>query len=119
MQCLKCGGEVWDNTIENEKRKNEGKKERPVYSCKDKDGCGWVMWPEKGVKKVLVESHLPSKVPQQEGNCLKERAMIMAYAKDLVVAQINMGTFAGQASMETIDIFRKLWNEYLNPNEKL
>jgi hypothetical protein len=51
MQCEKCGGECWDNRKENAKRLEAGQKLRPDFSCKDKDGCGWVKWPPKTPKK--------------------------------------------------------------------
>lgn len=53
-RCPNCQGAVWDNARMNEKRQQEGKKSLPLFSCKDKDGCGWVMWPEKGRRKTVT-----------------------------------------------------------------
>jgi hypothetical protein len=47
MQCPDCGGEVWNNAQKNEQRAREGKKPMPLWTCKDKDGCGWKKWPDK------------------------------------------------------------------------
>lgn len=53
-KCPQCGGKVWDNTEENKKRIANGQKPRPEYSCKDKEGCGWVKWAERP-KKTFVK----------------------------------------------------------------
>ena len=45
MQCVKCGGDVWDNR--QKKVAGQMKPNAPDFSCKDKDGCGWVQWPPK------------------------------------------------------------------------
>jgi len=46
MNCPKCNGDVWDNR---EKKANgEMKPNAPDLSCKDKESCGWVKWPDKG-----------------------------------------------------------------------
>ncbi len=50
MNCPQCGGEVWNNAQKNEQRARDGKKPMPLFTCKDKDGCGWVKWPPKGQK---------------------------------------------------------------------
>lgn len=48
MQCPQCGGDVWENAAKNVQRLAEGKKALPLRSCKNKDGCGWCVWPPKG-----------------------------------------------------------------------
>lgn len=47
-KCPNCGGDVWDNRA----RKAGGKMnpKAPDYSCKDKEGCKWVLWPPRGAK---------------------------------------------------------------------
>ena len=45
MECLKCGGPVWDNRAK--KASGEFSAKGPDFACKDKDGCGWVQWPPK------------------------------------------------------------------------
>ncbi len=45
MVCVKCGGEVWDNR--QKKAAGQMKPNAPDFSCKNKDGCGWVQWPPK------------------------------------------------------------------------
>lgn len=43
--CPKCGGNVWDNR---EKKAAGGMNPKaPDFSCRDRDGCGWVKWPER------------------------------------------------------------------------
>ncbi len=51
MQCPKCNGDTWNNAKKNEERAAQGKNPMPLWTCKDKDGCGWVQWPPKGAKR--------------------------------------------------------------------
>ncbi|HEX9563783.1 MAG TPA: hypothetical protein VF981_07420 [Gemmatimonadaceae bacterium] len=48
VKCGQCGGAVYDNREENKARAGRGEKQRPIFACKNKDGCGWVQWPPKG-----------------------------------------------------------------------
>lgn len=41
--CPKCGGDMWDNR--EKKRSGRFKKNAPDFSCKNKDGCGYQLWP--------------------------------------------------------------------------
>ena len=45
MVCPKCQGDVWDNRPK--KASGEFKPNSPDFSCKNRDGCGWVQWPPK------------------------------------------------------------------------
>jgi len=47
-QCPSCGGEVWDNR--ERKKRGETKPNAPDFSCKNKEGCGWVLWPKREAK---------------------------------------------------------------------
>lgn len=45
MQCVKCGGDVWDNRPK--KLAGGMKPNGPDFACKNKESCGWVQWPPK------------------------------------------------------------------------
>lgn len=64
MQCVKCGGEVWDNR--QKKLNGEMKPNAPDFSCKDKQGCGWVQWPpKKGASPLSTPTtQVPPSTPQ-------------------------------------------------------
>ena len=94
--------------------KSTGRPYESFEACSE--NCGWKPSKEKGVKKIVVESHLPSLVPQPT-NDLKERSMIMSYAKDLVVQELASGLMVGEPVKEVISVFRLLWNEYKNPGQ--
>jgi hypothetical protein len=91
-----------------------GKPYEAFDACSAK--CGWKPSKEKGVTKVVVESHLPSQVPQNT-NDLRERSMVMSYAKDLVVQELASGIMVGEPSKEVVNVFRILWAEYKNPGQ--
>lgn len=40
--CPRCSGAVWDNRAK--KASGQFSAKSPDYSCRDKDGCGWVLW---------------------------------------------------------------------------
>ncbi len=120
--CPECKGEVWNNTEENNNREANGEKLRPDYSCKDKEGCGWLMWREKGKKKVMVNSMMAGAIPTVSHPVSnvskpvfngddKAKTMIMAYAKDLVVAIITAGLTPPDSTAEVISIYHKLMAE--------
>lgn len=88
-KCPNCNGEIWDNVEANNERALVGKTLRPDYSCKDKDGCGWLLWrPKNGSKKILVSTEPPK--PKEVSNG-KEDMMRLAYRKDLMICLINLG----------------------------
>ena len=41
--CPKCGGPVWDNRPK--KAENSTRSKWPDFSCRDKTGCQWAVWP--------------------------------------------------------------------------
>ena len=43
QHCPRCNGAVWDNRPG--KREDSSKRRWPDFSCKDKDGCQWAVWP--------------------------------------------------------------------------
>lgn len=57
--CPSCGGEMWDNRAK--KASGEFKKTGPDFSCKNKEGCGYVIWPEKKTttKPMVRPANLP------------------------------------------------------------
>lgn len=40
--CPRCSGAVWDNRAK--KASGQFSAKSPDYTCRDKDGCGWVLW---------------------------------------------------------------------------
>jgi len=44
VSCPQCGGKVWDNRAENDKRESQGQTRRPDFACRDKDACQWKVW---------------------------------------------------------------------------
>ena len=43
QRCPKCGGPVWDNRPK--KAENSTRSKWPDFSCRDKAGCQWAVWP--------------------------------------------------------------------------
>lgn len=52
LACPSCGGKVWDNRAK--KQSGDFSAKSPDYSCRDKEGCGWVLWID-GARKKLTE----------------------------------------------------------------
>jgi len=103
MLCPKCGqSEMWDNTAPGAKKNPKS----PDYKCKDQT-CGHAIWQDKGSVKSA---------PRVEKKGVDCKAMIMAYAKDLVVAELSAGIFSqivGQCSVDVVKkYFKELWEEY-------
>ena len=44
---------MWDNRKENAERVANGQKARPAFACKDKTGCGEVVWKESVEPQVV------------------------------------------------------------------
>lgn len=107
-ECPNCGGEVWNNVEENNKREAKGEKLRPDYSCKDKENCGWVMWREKGKKKIVVKT---TPTPFHSNDDDKIKSMVLSYAKDIVCALIQTGQAPTDSVAEVIGIYKKLMAE--------
>lgn len=55
VNCPACNGPIYNNIAKNATRVAEGKKPMPNFSCRDKDGCGWVEWPPKGQKPAMAQ----------------------------------------------------------------
>ena len=107
-QCPGCGADL--KTVPAGISKSTGKPYDSFISCSNR--CGWKPTKETGVKKILVENG-PLKTPDSNG--LREKTMVMSYAKDIVVAQLGRDQVVGEAGKETIAIFRELWGELSNP----
>ncbi len=43
QHCPKCGGPVWDNRPK--KAEDSTRSKWPDFSCRDKTGCQWAVWP--------------------------------------------------------------------------
>jgi len=43
QHCPRCDGAVWDNRAQ--KQEDPAKRKRPDFSCKDRERCGWAVWP--------------------------------------------------------------------------
>ena len=79
MQCVKCGGEVWDNR--QKKASGEFKSNGPDFSCKNKDGCGWVQWPPKTkASPVATQAPIaPPSAPQAHSNGSRDAQLVALY----------------------------------------
>ena len=71
-ECPQCGGDIWNNVAINKRRIANGEKPRPDYSCKDKEGCGWVKWPVKEKKEF------PKFNSRNEGQIIRQHSQEMA-----------------------------------------
>lgn len=64
VKCPKCHGPVWDNRAENDTRVKQGKSRRPDYACRNKDGCGEVIWSAEEWAKKLAENDAHAGTPR-------------------------------------------------------
>ena len=114
MQCELCGGECWDN-----RETKRGK--QPDWKCKDTK-CNWAKWdkkeegaPTQAPQGLKLTNYIPK--PQANGKGIDAKAMIMSYAKDIVVALIAS---SGDKTVTTpfkkvTDGFRALYKEHQSP----
>ena len=110
MICPACGGDIKEVPAGVSKR--TGKSYEAFQICSN-PVCGWK--PGKG--KVLVESAMPNNRPPIEPtNDLREKSMLMSYAKDIVVAMLERDQVIGAPGKETIVIYREFLQELKNPN---
>ncbi len=52
VHCPRCHGPVWDNRAQ--KQGDRSKSKWPDFSCRDKEGCGWAVWP--GQYEVVAQT---------------------------------------------------------------
>jgi hypothetical protein len=110
MLCPACGSEIKE--VPAGISKKTGKPYDAFQVCSNKL-CGWK--PKKN--EILVDSHLPTRAPHIEPtNDLKEKSMLMSYAKDIVVAMMQTNSIPTSPVKETIAIYRELLQELKNPN---
>lgn len=110
MICNLCGQDSW---IPDGVSKKSGKPYKAF--CSNKSCVGNNLTKENGVTKEVVQSQLPSKVPPANGD-LRERTMVMSYAKDVVCKRIETGVNEpGDAAVQIIVIYRQLMSELTNP----
>lgn len=120
MQCPVCKGEMYDN------RENKKNPKAPDYRCKDKE-CKFQLDPET---KEYISSEYgtgvwlprtpPTPKPQTnpstqsstpKSNDMQIKSMLLSYAKDIVVAEINQGTTPPVPALETLSIYKKFLEE--------
>ena len=106
--CPQCGNPIRDVPAGISKL---GKPYNAFQVCSNR-ACGW----KPGANKMIVESALPSKVPQQNGD--REGMMLLSYRKDLMVALINK---FGENNLinDIVAMHREYWSELTNPMGKL
>jgi len=107
MNCPICGSEIKD--IPAGVSKKSGKPYSAFSICSN-DECGFKPVNEQGRKSVVVATNT------SKPNGQTHPEMIMSYAKDVIVAQIEAGQFTGQPSKEIIVLYRELLSEVTNPN---
>jgi len=107
MQCPICAGPMWDNTVDKKNPKG------PDYKCKNKE-CGHAVWLDNK-KPTIFKPPKPEPIASNNSQPVGSRAMVMAYAKDLIVAQITAGTGPQQPLKSIIFTFRSLWQEVERP----
>lgn len=105
MNCPKCGGEVWDNR--SKKAAGGMKPNAPDFSCKAKDACGWVQWPEKGQKAVSAPQIVQPGAAQPQGVAFqagRDAALLELFwdCFDNVLAGIAKRKLADWAKPETV-----------------
>ena len=107
--CSKCGGET--KFMEGTSKKSG--KPYKGYKCLDRncDNMDFIKDDPKPAPKPVAK---PQPIAPNGGDS-KVETMIMAYAKDLIVAQINQGTAPEHPAKSIIFTFRLLLNECRNP----
>ncbi len=121
MECPRCNGMMFDNTL------NKKNPKGPDYRCKDKEcidpetGYVTAVWLPKeevfqGTKPKPRPLPVPPvpKIPENNGKSGEQgvKAMIFAYSKDLVVAQIAGGVCPSEPTKEVIAVFMAFWQAY-------
>lgn len=113
LDCPVCGGEVYDNTQENEERKKDGRPLRPDYACKDKEVCKWAMWPPKDGSKRILHKSPPPAAPITNNNGFdkwKYRSMIMSYC--FVRGDHIVASGQPETTGDTLERFEKAWIKF-------
>jgi hypothetical protein len=95
--------------------KSTGKPYESFETCSAR--CGFKVSQKPGYTTIVRESQKLSQVPAPNGNAneLRERTMVMSYAKDVVVALIARDQVIGAPGKEVIAIYRELMSELTNP----
>jgi len=109
MKCPECKkSDVWDNVEENDQREKNGEKLRPDYSCKDKEGCGWVKWRPKEGREILKETKIPKKPDEYlEGKKDNNRLICRSNVMSAVIKKLGETT----TTQEMKQVFNDLWEE--------
>ena len=111
ISCPGCGADM--KIVPAGISKSTGKAYESFETCSAR--CGFKVNQKPGFKSFAVESHLPSKVPVPNGES-RDRTMVMAYAKDIIVARIAAGIVEpGDSAHQIIAIYRQLMSELTNP----
>ena len=110
MICVKCGSEMWDNT------KNKKNPKAPDYKCKNKeclDEKGYVtaVWLESFEDKHKPqELKAPPKVmpkPEVKNGNANIDAMLLSYAKDIVLALIEKDIIVDDITGKINEIYKE------------
>ena len=117
MQCPVCQGDMWDNR--NKKRNPKA----PDFRCKD-ENCTYTLnaqtgeyelgdfptgvWYKEPEKTDFLHKTPPPILPKTENHIDNSmKSMLMSYAKDIIVAQINEGK-SELGVAEVIQDYKKL-----------
>jgi hypothetical protein len=110
MNCPKCNQ---DMELRQGVSKKTGKPWQG-FKCLNPD-CGHMEFIKDGpggIKKEIRSSFSPDLTVKPNCDDVKVKSMILAYAKDLVVAQAQSSMNPPDMAMETIAVFNKLWVAY-------
>ena len=80
MLCPKCQSECWDN------RQKKTNPKAPDFKCKNQD-CGYAIWPPKLKEEKTIAQSMAKDAPKNNNASLN--AMVLSYAKDLTIAEIQ------------------------------
>ena len=112
ISCPGCGADM--KIVPAGVSKSTGKPYESFETCSAR--CGFKVSQKPGFKSFAVESHKPSQVPHPTNGENRDRTMVMAYAKDIVVARITAGIVEpGDSAHQIIAIYRQLMSELTNP----
>ena len=116
--CPGCGEPM--RTVPAGISKSTGKPYDSFETCSAR--CGFKVSQKPGYTTIVRESQKPSQVPVPNGhpNESRDRTMVMAYAKDVIVARITAGVAEpGDSAHQIIAIYRQLMSELINPLGKV
>lgn len=66
-ECPKCGGAMYDNRLDNQKRRANDEPVRPDFRCKDRESCDGAIWPPKGAANTNKGGGRAKTPPEKKG----------------------------------------------------